>query len=208
MGSRFVVAACVCVLLDAAPSAAQQVEVGAGLGRTCRGSEGGICGTDAGVPLAAHASVLFGGRLELGIRVAQGGLEDRTFTTSLNFDPGASDDVQVTLEGRSIRYFTGQAIYHFRRSHRVRPMVGVGVGTFVLPRTLRCEPIACESLPPFLVASREARYHFDIVLPIVGLAVQATPRIVVRGGWQPHNIGGEELSSTEWFIAAGWRFGR
>jgi hypothetical protein len=78
-------------------------------------------------------------------------------------------------------------------SHRVRPLVGVGVGTFVLPRTLGCEPIACESLPPFLVASREARYHFDVVLPIVGPAVQATPRIVVRGGWQPHNIGGEEL---------------
>lgn len=209
MGSRRVVPACVCVLLAAGPVAAQQFEVGAGISRTCRGTEGSICGPETGVPLAAHASVLFGGRMELGIRVAHGGLEDRTFTTTSNgrFDPGAPDEVRVAIEGRSIRYFTGQAIYHFRRSHRVRPLLGFGVGTFVLPHTIRCEPIGCGSLRSFGLGAADDRPHLDMVA-ISGLAVQATPRIVVRGGWQPHNLGGEELSSAEWFIAAGWRFGR
>lgn len=179
MGSRLVVPACFTLLLAAGPSAAQQFELGAGISRSCRGTEGSICGTDTGVPVAVHASVLFGGRIELGIRAAQGGLEDRMFTTtSGRFDPGAADDVQVRIEGRSIRYFTGQANYHFRRSHRVRPMLGFGVGTFVLPRTTRCEPISCESLQSFGLDAA-ARPHLDTVA-IFGLAAQATPRTVAR----------------------------
>lgn len=209
MRVRSLVAVCFILVLRPDPSVAQQFEIGAGIGSVCRGSEGDLCGGDSGAPLAAYASVLLADRFELGLRVASGRLDDRecNVTRDGRSEPGAPDAVQVFIQGRSIRYPTGQAIYHFRRGKRVRPLLGLGAGTFTIPRTIRCEPAGCQPLLHILAGPPEAARHIDVVT-IFGLSVQATRHAIVRAGWQAHNFGGEELSSAEWFLAAGWRFGR
>jgi hypothetical protein len=207
---RSAIVLCAATLLTPAASSAQQFEIGAGVSAACRGSEGGICGEDRSVPLAGHVSALFDDRFELGLRVMSGGLEDQSFTAvrseDARFGPDSPDRLTVFFEDRSIRYVTGQALYHFRRGRRIRPILGLGLGSLMLPRTNRCEPAGCESTMLRLLAPPERTRRPDVAI-IVGASVRASERVVIRGGWQTHNLGAEELSSVEWFIAAGWRFG-
>jgi hypothetical protein len=197
-------------LMVASASNAQQLEVGVGVSTLCRGSDGSICSEDRAVPLSAHVSGLFDDRFELGFRVSRGAFDNQSFTISrgedARFGPDSPDRVTVFTEDRSIRYLTGQALYHFRRGRRVRPVLGLGLGSLMLPRSNRCEPAGCEPTMQRLLAPPERTTRPDVAI-VIGASVHASKRVVFRGGWQAHNLGGEELSSVEWFLAAGWRFG-
>jgi hypothetical protein len=186
---------------------AQAVEVGGGISAGCRGSEGGLCGDERFTAAGAYTSLWVADRIELGGRVARGPLPDLRIITPRDgtFRPEAGV-ITVSEEDRSISYLTGQAIYHFRRGHRVRPMLGLGAGVVRIARTLRCTPADCAAYLQLIAGSSDLSNHVDAVV-ISGVSIRATERVTVRVGWQAHNFGGEELSSVEWVAAAGWRFG-
>jgi hypothetical protein len=194
------------LLCPGALAIAQTIEIGGSLSSACRGSGGSTCGTDHSAVLGAFASLWLDDRVEIRFRVAQGGLDDRRFEVPRDgrFKPGAPDRVTVFLEDRHLRYVTTSASYHFLRGRRVRPSLGVGVGTFKLPRRQRCAPSGCEDVLPLLAGPPEAPSTPDLMVTC-GLSVRASSRLTVHAGWAAHNPLAESLSSTETFVGLSWR---
>jgi hypothetical protein len=186
------------LLWTPAAAAAQTLTIGTGISSACRGSEGSTCGQDHSAVANVTASIWLGERVEIQYRFGQGALPDRRFEVPRDgrFPPGAPDRVTVFLEDRALRYSTLSAIWHFLPGRRVRPLVGVGLGSSTVPRHRRCEPAGCDSLLTLLAGPERATPHSDVAFS-AGLSVRATNRLSVRAGFTAHNPAAEGLSSTE-----------
>jgi hypothetical protein len=200
--------------VSAAPAAAQVVEVGAGLGRGCVGDSSGFCGSEAGPMWAGHGSLWLDDRLEVGLRFATLPLPDFTYVTRRDdrfnaaSDPAVRQLAQIETFGdaRSRQILTGEAIYHFARGRPVRAFLGAGLGSRFERSTKSCVPSGCEQLLPILgsPAGRHT-YRSGNLAFVAGVSGRIREHLLVRGGVRLHNFAGEGTSTTEVFIAAGYR---
>jgi hypothetical protein len=202
------------VLLSAAPAAAQVLEVGASIGRGCIGDSSGFCGPETDVMWAAHASVWLDDRLEIGFRFATLPLNDSSYVTPRDDRFNAASDpavrqlpqIQTFIDSRSRQLLGGDVIYHFARGRLVRPHLGVGLGSRIERSTLTCQPSGCEQLMPILGSpvGRHASRSGNLAI-VAGLSGRIRKGVLLRGGVRLHNFAGEEASTAELFIAAGYR---
>ena len=200
----------------ASPATAQVFEAGGGLARSCAGSDGSLC-TSGAAMWAAHGSVWFDDRLELGFRGAFMYEPDFTYWVPRDDRFNAADDpaaralprIDVMVSNRRRTLLSAETLYHFRRGHSVRPLFGLGFGAMSDRSSETCTPQACERLMPILTAASVRRDGQRINVSIVaGVSGRINEVLQIRGGLRFHNFGGEEVSTTEVFIAAGYRFGR
>src|SRR5947208_3296565 len=63
-----------------APATAQVIEIGAGVGRACVGTDGSTCGDDRGAMWSIYSSVWLDDRLEVSARFARLPLPDRKYS--------------------------------------------------------------------------------------------------------------------------------
>jgi hypothetical protein len=181
--------------------AAQTVEVGGSIARGCLGIEGSACGAGSRPMLAAHATWWLTDRTDVGLRVAQVGPPDYRFETAF---PVA---IRGTVTDRSRQFVSALVVHHFTRATTVRPMLGLGSGWIAHSQRVTCEPPGCDQVPG---APREGEHRDLMVDAIVlaGLSSTIKDRWVWRGGWLSHRFANEENSTSEFFVALGYRFGR
>jgi hypothetical protein len=166
---------------------------------------------------AVHASTWIADRLEIGIRYALLPLPDQRYSVTrddrfgLSADPAARllPRVDVTVENRSQRIVSGETIYHFARGRPARLFLGAGLGDKTHRYEQACAPAACESLMPILSSPvGRGSSHAGNLTAIAGVSGRIRRRLQVRAGIRLHNFGAEESSTSEAFIATGYRFGR
>lgn len=207
----------VTLLTISVPAAAQVVEAGIGISRGCIGDSSGFCGDEIGPMWAPHASVWIDDRLEIGIRLATLPLRDWSYAVPRDDRFNAVDDptirqlprIDVNLQDRSRRILSGDAIYHFARKRPVRLHLGLGLGSLNDRSVQACAPAGCERLMPILSSpvGRQSSRVGNLTI-IAGVSGRIRQRLQVRGGVRLHNFAGEGLSTTEVFLATGYRFGR
>ena len=207
----------VTVLIGSTPAAAQVFEVGAGIGRGCIGDSSGFCGNETGPMLATHASAWMADRFEIGLRLARLPRKSFGYTVPRDSRFDRVDDpairqmsrIAVGVRDRSRRIFAGEAIYHFARGRPVRALLGLGLGEVINHFDHSCAPAGCERLMP-IVASPVGKGSIVTgnLTIIAGVSGRIRERLQVRGGVRLHNFAGEGASTTEVFIATGYRFGR
>src|SRR4051812_42014901 len=103
-----------------APATAQVIEIGAGIGRACVGTDGSACGADRGAMWSIYSSVWFHERLEVSARFAMLPLPDLKYSQSRDDRFNVVDDpavrqlprVDVAVSDRRRQILTGEAIYH------------------------------------------------------------------------------------------------
>lgn len=191
------------VPLSVIPLSAQSLEAGASLAVSCRGSDGSVCRDESLRTMGPYFSIWWGDRLEVGGRVVWLHFDDVHDYLLLE---GSRVDFQVT-DGRR-RVVQGEAAWHFRRGRRIRPYVGVALGSLQDREVITCRPLGCEDL---LTRARMAvgavrLSHRDAAV-VVGVSATVLPRLRVRAGWRYHNPLRDELAMSELFVAAGYRFG-
>jgi hypothetical protein len=181
--------------------AAQTLEVGAGVARGCLGSDGSACGSGTPPMVAAHATWWLTDRTDIGLRVAH--VEPPAY----RFQTVYPVVVHGTVTDRSQRFLSVLVVHHFTRATTVRPMLGVGSGWIVHSEHVACEPPGCTQVPG---APREGDHRDGMVDAIVlaGLSGTVRDRWVWRGGWLSHRFANDENSTSEFFVALGYRFGR
>jgi Outer membrane protein beta-barrel domain len=204
------------MLVTCASSATAQVfEAGVGIGRGCTGSDGSLC-TSGSAMWAAHGSVWFDDRLELGVRVAFMPQPDFTYWIPRDDRFNAADDpvaralprIDVTVSDRSRTLLSAETLYHFLRGHNVRPLFGLGLGVMNDRSADACTPQACERLMPILTAASFQNDGRRVNVSIIaGVSGRIREMVQIRGGMRFHNFGGEEVSTTEVFMTVGYRFG-
>jgi hypothetical protein len=192
----FVISFC----LVAASASAQTVELGGRLGGGCAGSEDSLC-TEASPLFGVHASVWAGDSVELGAQFARINREDLAFR--------AGDvPVDITVTGRKRDFVSLLFIYHFMKNRPVRPMLGLGSGWYSDASRTACQPAGCQTIlrsGPLLGQYRT--WDVDAIF-VVGLSGDVGERWVWRGGWQSHRFGNDENGTQQFFVGAGYRFGR
>jgi hypothetical protein len=207
----------VACLIISTPSAAQVVEVGVGISRACVGSEGSACGDETGSMWATHASVWMADRLEIGIRFATMPLRDVTYSVHRDDRFNAVDDpairelprIEVASRNRGRSILSGEAVYHFGPGNTIRGLVGLGLGSLIDRSVQTCAPAGCERLMPILSSPVGHRAnHLGNLTIIAGASGRVGRRMQLRSGLRLHNFAGEGLSTTEIFVAAGYRFSR
>ncbi len=195
---------------------AQVFEVGAGIGRACVGSEGGLCGDEAAAMPSLHGSVWLDDRLELGIRFATMGRPDVSYAVAHDSrfdvvaDPAVRElqRVDVASRDRSRRIIEGDFVYHFKRGSPIRPVLGVGLGRVWNRLTETCAPAGCEQLMPILSGPVGRRSHSNPNLSMIaGLSGRVGSHLEVKGGVRLHNFAGEGTSTAEVFVSTGYQFG-
>jgi hypothetical protein len=200
-----------------APALAQKAEVGMGIGRGCAGAEGGFCGDDIGAMWSAHASVWIEDRLEIGVRIATLPLPDRTYSVPRDDRFNKASDlairqlsrVDVAVWDRSRQLLSAEASYHFAPGRPVRGFLGAGLGDRNDRFEQACVPSGCEALMPILSSPVGQRsIHGGNLTAIAGVSGRIRKALQVRVGIRLHNLASEGLSTTEIFIATGYRFGR
>jgi hypothetical protein len=182
---------------------AQTVEVGGRVAAGCVGSEGSICGGGTSPLAGGHVSLWFTDRYEINASAAHLGRD--SFAFHATSDP-VPIDIEVTDRSRDLISFL--FVYHFMSDRRVRPMLGIGSGWYSDAERVTCQPAGCSTQlrgGPRLGQYRE--WDVDAVF-VVGLSSIVQERWVVRGGWQSHRFGNEENMTQQFFVAAGYRFGR
>jgi hypothetical protein len=211
---RLLLAIAAVMAAPAAAATAQILEIGAGLGRGCVGDSSGFCGDEAGLMWAATAGIRLDDRIELSVRLARLPLPDLTYVVrrddrfNVASDPAVRQLPQIVVadESRSRQILSGEAVYHFRRGSTVRPMLGLGLGTRIHRDQLSCRPVGCEELMPVLASGvgRTTSRAGNITI-VAGLSGRVHDRVQLRGGVRLHNFAGEEISTTEVFIATAYR---
>jgi hypothetical protein len=166
---------------------------------------------------ATHGSVWLADRIEIGVRFATLLLPDFGYAVGRDDRFNAVDDpairqwprIDVTVRDRSRRILSGDTIYHFGRGTRVRGLLGLGLGSAWDGQVQACTPPGCERLMPILSspAGRSSARLVDVTI-VVGVSGRIGPRLQMRGGVRLHNFAGEDLSTSEIFMAAGYRFSR
>jgi hypothetical protein len=180
---------------------AQTLEVGGSLARGCLGSDGSVCGSGARPMVAAHAAWWLTDRTDVVLRVARVGPPGYRFETVY---PAV---VRGMVTDRSRDFVSVLLVHHFTRATTVRPMLGVGSGWIVHRQRVACEPPGCAQVPG---APREGRHRESMVdlIVVAGLSGTVNDRWVWRGGWLSHRFANDENSTSELFVALGYRFGR
>jgi hypothetical protein len=185
----------------ALPARAQSYEAGGSLAVSCRGSEDSICEDESLATTGLYGSVWFADRVEIGLRAAW-----MKFGDVEGALPFGGNPTIATRDG-SRRVTQLEAVWHFSRGRRIRPMFGIGMGWYSDRDVVSCEPPGCESYVRSIGIDvgerREVERDGSIM---VGVSVLATPRLRVRGGWRYHNPLVDHLALSELFIAAGYRF--
>ena len=200
-----------------APATAQVIEIGAGVGRACVGTDGSVCGDDTGAMWSIHSSIWFDDRLEVSARFAMFALPDWKYSQSRDDRFNLVDDpavrqiqrIDVTFNERSRQILSGEAIYHFARGRPVRGFIGFGFGTLTNRGFQACIPAGCERLMPFLSSPVGRLSHTsENMTMIAGASGRISERLRVQGGLRFHNLPAEGRSTTEAFVATGYQFGR
>ena len=199
---------CECALLPlpfylvvaAATTSAQTVELGGRTGVGCAGSEDSLC---SGVsPLVGvHASVWAGDSVELTGEFTRVNREELAFRA---FDV----PVDITVTDRKRDFVSVLFVYHFMKGRLVRPMLGLGSGWYSDASHTACEPAGCQAIlrsGPLLGQYRT--WDVDAIF-VVGLSGEIGTRWMWRGGWQSHRFGNDENSTQQFFVGTGCRFGR
>jgi hypothetical protein len=195
------------LMLSAATTvAAQTVELGGSIATSCQGTDGSFC-SDTHNNLRTtgpYGSIWFDDRLEVSGRVVwlkQPDIQGRTFII---------EPLEFAITDRSRTLAQGEAIWHFRRGQRARPMFGLGFGRYWDSETVICEPAECLSRLRGASARRDNRVRESISDQslLVGFSVLLNSRVRLRGGWRYHNPFRDELALSELFIAAGYRLQR
>jgi opacity protein-like surface antigen len=191
--------AALCTSLATTPLSAQTVEAGGTIAGSCTGSDGSFCDESGLLTGGLFASVWIADLLEVGGRTAWLRRAD------VRFDRPVSGS--IVDRGRFMAQ--ADAIWHFRQGKLLRPFVGLGLGGSRDRRTVTCSTPGCEPLLGLsgLRAGTEHRWHSDQAV-IVGVSALPTSRVRVRGGVRYHNPFRDELALSEWFVGAGYRFGR
>jgi hypothetical protein len=190
----------ICFCLVAAGASAQTVELGGRFGAGCTGSEDSLC-TGASPLLGVQASVWAGDSVELGAQVARINRGDLAFRA---FDV----PVDITVTDRKRDFVSFLFVYHFMKNRTVRPMLGLGSGWYSDASRTSCQPAGCQAIlrsGPLLGQYRT--WDVDAIFA-VGLSGDARDRWVWRGGWQSHRFGNDENGTQQFFVGAGYRFGR
>lgn len=188
-----------CIWIAAAPAAAQGVEVGGSLGAGCLGSDGSACGAGWQPSVAVHASWWVNDGIELSFRASRSPLE--SFGISTTFPT----PVSAIVTERSRQFLSGMFVYHFRRGHAVRPMLGVGSGGFARAQHVRCETPGCGTVPGFPPEGMTRDWITDVIV-VAGLSGPIGDRWTWRGGWLSHRFLNDENSTLELFAGIGYRF--
>ena len=205
------------LLLTAKLAAAQSLEVGAGIARGCIGDSSGFCGDQMGAMPAVHASLWLDDRLEIGLRLARLALPNLYYSVPRDdrfnaaADPAARQipRLDIASEYRSRRLQDFELIYHFMRGRAVRPMLGFGIGGRTERFQQTCLPAGCEHLMAILSEPIGRFSATSRNIPVIaGLSARVHEHLQLRGGVRFDNFAGEEASTTEMFVAAGFRFGR
>lgn len=181
--------------------AAQTLEVGGGIARGCLGSEGSACGAGSRPMLAAHATWWLTDRTDIGLRVAHVGPPDYRFETVYPVV------IRGTVTDRSRDFASVLVVHHFTRATTVRPMLGIGSGWIAHSQRVACEPPGCRQVPGAPREGEHREWMVDAII-LAGLSGTVEDRWVWRGGWLSHRFANEENSTSEFFVALGYRFGR
>ena len=186
--------------LVAASASAQTVELGGRFGVGCAGSENSLC-SGASPLFGVHASVWAGDSVELNAQFARLNRDDLAFRA---FDV----PVDMTVTNRERDFVSFLFVYHFMKNRSVRPMLGLGSGWYSDASRTSCQPAGCQAIlraGPLLGQYRT--WDLDAIF-VVGLSGDVGDRWVWRGGWQSHRFGNDENSTQQFFVGAGYRFGR
>jgi hypothetical protein len=186
--------------LVAASASAQTVELGGRFGVGCAGSEDSLC-SGASPLFSVHASVWAGDSVELSTQFARINREDLAFRA---FDV----PVDITVTDRKRDFVSLLFVYHFTKNRLVRPMIGLGSGWYSDASRTSCQPAGCQTVlrsGPLLGQYRT--WDVDAIF-VVGLSGDVGDRWAWRGGWQSHRFGNDENSTQQFFVGAGYRFGR
>lgn len=179
---------------------AQSFELGATIAAACIGSDGSMCDDAEGTRplLMGQARWWASERFDLGLSIGRLGRRSKQI---LLFPDGVALDVT----DRSRLFISAVATYYFLPRSRVRPMVGIGTGTYSDSQSVACDPSPCD---PFVLPEQfrdSRRWRADVIL-MAGLAGRAGQRWMWRAGWQSHAFGNDENSTHEFFAGAGYRF--
>lgn len=189
----------VSICLGPTAAAAQGVEVGGTLASACLGSDGSACGSGWQPSVAVHTSWWVTDSIEVSFRASRVPLE--SFGISTTFPT----PVSAIVTERSRQFLSGIFLYHFRRGHAVRPMLGVGSGGFARAQHVRCETPACGNVPGFPPEGMTRDWITDVIM-VVGLSGPIGNRWAWRGGCLSHRFANDHNSSIELFAGIGYRF--
>ncbi len=189
----------------------QSIELGGSLGTGARGTESKLVRQEARLTRGFHVSAWWADRFETAFRVVWLDSAVDQFRNILRLRlrcpaercvPGVLRIESHRLGDR--RFAAGQAVYHFRSGHQLRPYLGLGIGTIQDHERVSCVTPGCEALLPGLQLG-ERRYRYRDVSLISGLSTTFWDRVVVRGGVVFHRPGGENLSLFETSAQIGYR---
>jgi len=188
---------------------AQSVDIGVTLSDACRGTDGSVCGPEHFALPAVSAAIWLGRQMEIQTRIGQGHLDNRQYDVPRDgrFQGTSIQRMTVFREDRRHRFGTVEWLWNFRPEHRVRPFVGIGFGSFVVPRRHRCDPAGCERILELIDGPDNAATHRETTAS-VGLTIRATDRLRVRLGWTGHNFAADEVAMVEWGLGVAWRLRR
>jgi hypothetical protein len=175
-----------------APSVAQSLELGV------------TTGTHQG----GQVSVWFTPRFEWVVRLAWKSMAaEQGFATYYMCQDRTRAQCPVRILIRSSgpdRLSSGEVLFHFRPTKRVRPSAGVGRGVVSHVEHRSCEVPGCE--PQFPAGFFEDRRERTIQLsPSVGASTAVGGHTVARAGLRFHNLIFEG-ASLEAFVSVGYRF--
>ena len=196
-------------------AAAQEFEVGAGIGRGCTGDSSGFCSDETGPMWAVHGGFWITDYVQLAVRFAVLPLDGFTHSTPRDARFDLADDeaarglarIEITSRNSSRWLSGGEILYHFAGAKRFGFVLGAGLGELSNRMTLSCAPAGCERVLSAL-GSRRGRVTGETgnVTGVAGLSGPVTPRLRISGGVRMHNFAGENNSTTEAFLTAGVRF--
>ena len=196
-------------------AAAQGFEVGAGISRGCTGDSSGFCSNETGPMWAVRGGYWVTDYVQIALRFAALPLDDFTHSTYRDDRLDLADDaaarslarIDVTNRKRSRQVWGGELLYHFAGGGRLGFVLGIGLGELSNWSVQSCAPAGCERVLAAM-GSHLGRIGGTVgnLTGIVGLSGPAGCRLRVSGGVRLHNFAGENNSTTEAFLDAGWRF--
>ena len=181
-------------------SHAQSVELGATIAAACVGSDGSMCDDAEGTRplLMGQARWWASERFDLGVSIGRLSLRSKQVLL-------LPDDVALDVRDRSRLFISVVGTYYFLPRSRVRPMLGLGTGTYSDSQTVTCDPFRCDPLMLSEQYRDSRRWRVDVIL-MAGLSGRAGERWMWRAGWQSHALANDENTTHEFFAGAGYRF--
>ena len=197
--------------------AAQTFELGGSISQGCTGDSSGFCSGDIGPMPAVHGGLWVSPKVQILLRVANLPLDDRSYSTPRDDRFNRADDpaartlprIDITTTSRSRRLVSGEILFHFVRDGGFGAMLGAGFGDLSDRGTVGCLPVGCERVLTALgSAIGDWASHVNNLTMVAGLSGRAGHRVQMTGGVRLHNFAGENLSTSEVFLAAGVLFGK